>query len=112
MAQTVRAALDLRRQMTELTTERDTQVQRRDDLQQTTNETRENLRAIQRNAQANDLRQQLTARLARSATELDQITRRIVELDTQIGERRVRLAETVRGIDIDTTARPAATPTP
>lgn len=112
VAQTVRAALDLRRQMTELTTERDTQVQRRDDLQQTTNETRENLRAIQRNAQANDLRQQLTARLARSATELDQITRRIVELDTQIGERRVRLAETVRGIDIDTTARPAATPTP
>jgi hypothetical protein len=112
VAQTVRAALDLRRQMTELTTERDTQVQRRDDLQQTTNETRENLRAIQRNAQANDLRQQLTARLARSATELDQITRRIVELDTQIGERRVRLAEAVRGIDIDTTARPAATPAP
>ncbi len=112
VAQSVRTALDLRRQMTELTAERDTQVRRRDDLQQNTNETRENLRAIQRNAQATDLRQQLTTRLARIATELDQITRRIVELDTQIGERRVRLAETVRGIDIDTTARPASTTAP
>jgi len=108
VAQSVRTALDLRRQMSELTTERDTQVQRRDDLQENTNETRENLRAIQRSTQANDLRQQLTTRLARIATEVDQSTRRIVELDTQIGERRVRLAETVRGIDIDTTARPTA----
>lgn len=101
----VRSAVDLRRQIAELSRERDTQVQRREDLAQNSEETRENLRAIQRNATANDLRQQLTARLARIATDLDATTRRIVELDTQIGERRVRLAEAVRGLDVDTTAR-------
>lgn len=46
------------------------------------------------------------------ATELDQLTRRIVELDTQLGERRVRLAETVRGIDIDVSRQPAAPAAP
>ena len=42
------------------------------------------------------------------ATQLDQMTRRVVELDTQVSERRVRLTETVRAIDIDTSRQPAA----
>jgi hypothetical protein len=80
-AQALRTALDLRRG-------RENLEQRRGDLQQSAEETRENLRAIQRNPQAADLRARLTTRLGRVATELDQLTRRIVELDTQIGERR------------------------
>jgi hypothetical protein len=102
VARTLRLALELRQQIQDLSREHATQIQRRDDLQHNAQETRDNLRAIQRNPQAADLRAQLTARLGRVATELDQITRRVVELDTQIGERRVRLAETVRGIDVDT----------
>ena len=61
---------------------------------------------IERNAHAADLRAQLTARLARTATESDRLTRRIVELDIAISERRVRLSEAMRPIDVDT-ARPA-----
>ncbi len=110
MAAALRTTLDLRRQNEELSRERANLGQRQADLQQNTEETRENLRAIQRNPQAADLRAQLTARLGRVATELDQITRRVVELDTQIGERRVRLAETVRSIDIDTSRNQPATP--
>jgi hypothetical protein len=106
VAQVLRLAIDLRRQIQDLSREHATQEQRRADLQRNAEETRDNLRAIQRNPQAADLRAQLTTRLGRVATELDQITRRVVELDTQIGERRVRLAEAVRGIDVDT-SRPA-----
>lgn len=110
-ARALRTALDLRRQIEDLSRERTNLDQRREDLQRNAEETRDNLRAIQRNPQAADLRTQLTARLGRVATELDQITRRIVELDTQIGERRVRLAEAVRGLDVDTTT-PATTTAP
>ena len=102
VAQSLRAALDLRQQIAERERERAGLVERRDDLQQGAEETRENLRAIQRNPQAADLRARLTARLGRVATELDQLTRRIVELDTQVSERRVRLTEAVREVDIDT----------
>ncbi len=110
VAAALRTTLDLRHQNEELSRERANLEQRRADLQQNSEETRENLRAIQRNPQAADLRAQLTARLGRVATELDQITRRVVELDTQIGERRVRLAETVRGIDVDISRNQPATP--
>ena len=115
VALALRTALDLRTQLATLTRERSDIVERRDDLQQNAEETRENLTAIQRNPQAADLRAQLTARLARVATQLDQMTRRIVELDTQVSERRVRLTETVRTLDIDTSrpasAAPASVPT-
>jgi hypothetical protein len=104
VATTLRGALDLRRQMADLTQQRDNQVTRRDDLQRNAEETRGNLTAIQRNPAAADLRAQLTARLARTATEIDQAIRRIVELDTQIGERRVRLVEALRGVDLDVNA--------
>lgn len=111
VAATLRGALDLRQQIADLTQQRDNQVTRRDDLQRNAEETRGNLTAIQRNPAAADLRAQLTARLARTATEIDQAIRRIVELDTQIGERRVRLIEALRGVELDVnTPAPAATP--
>ena len=112
IAATLRNALDLRRQIADLTQQRDNQVTRRDDLQRNAEETRGNLEAIQRNPAAADLRAQLTARLARTATDIDQTIRRIVELDTQVGERRVRLVEAIRGVELDVNApaTPANTP--
>ncbi len=107
LAQAVRSAIDLRTQSDALQRDRDAVSQRRDDLEQSTQETRENLLAIQRNGQAADLRAQLTARLARASTELDQLTRRVVELDTQLSEKRVRLIETVRTVDFDAAAAPS-----
>ncbi len=112
VALALRTALDLQRQIVTLTTEHGEVEQRRDDLQRGVAETRENLLAIQRNAQAADLRAQLTARLGRSATQLDQLTRRLVELDTQLGERRVRLTEALRTVDIDVSRQRPATPVP
>lgn len=122
VASTLRTALDMRRQLAEQRTARDAAVQRRDDLQQNAEETRGNLRAIERNPSAADLRAQLTSRLARVATEIDQATRRIVELDTQMSERGVRLNEALRelqfeantptGSDAPTPPQPVPTPRP
>lgn len=107
LATSLRAALELRRSLDTLSHERADLEQRRDDLQRSAEETRANLETIQRNPQAADLRAQLTSRLGHVATELDQLTRRVVELDVQMSERRVRLTEAVRTIDVDT-----AHPTP
>jgi len=112
VALALRTALDLQRQLTTLGAEHGDVETRRNDLQTGVLETRENLLAIQRNAQAADLRAQLTARLGRSATQLDQLTRRLVELDTQLGERRVRLTETLRTVDVDVSRQRPAAPVP
>ncbi len=113
VATALRTALDLRQQLEDLARDRVTIDQRLNDLRQNADETRMNLLTIQRNRSAGDLRAQLTARLAQTATEIDTLTRRLVEMDTQIGERRVRLAETTRALDVTvTTGTPAAiTPT-
>ena len=114
IATTLRTALDMRRQLADQRQARDAATQRRDDLQRNAEETRGNLRAIERNPRAADLRAQLTARLARVSAEIDQATRRIVELDTQMSERNVRLTEALRELDFEA-APPTgsdATPTP
>lgn len=114
-ATTLRTALDMRRQLQELRASRDAGVQRRDDLQRNAEETRGNLRAIERNPSAADLRAQLTSRLSRVATEIDQATRRIVELDTQMSERNVRLVEALRELSLEAnppTGNDAPTPPP
>ena len=109
-ATTLRNALDLRQQIADLSMQRDTQATRRDELQRSAEETRGNLLAIQRNPTAADLRAQLTARLARAATDIDQAIRRVGELETQIGERRVRLVEALRDFEFDvSTPAPAST---
>ena len=105
VAQTLRTALEQHHAFETLTAERTDVEHRRDDLQRGAEETRANLDTLTGNTRAGALRAQLTARLARTATEMDQLTRRIVELDVQIGEARVRISEAVRSLDIDT--RPA-----
>jgi hypothetical protein len=61
-------------------------------------ETRENLKSIEKNPTAGELRKQLTDRLAKAATRLNEITKRLVEVRLSINEQRVRFLETVRGI--------------
>jgi len=99
-------ALEQRRRLDALSLERSNAAERRDDLQRGAEETRANLEAIRGNGAAADLRARLLARLARSATDIEAATRRIVELDTQLGEARVRLADAVQEVDIDVSRQP------
>jgi hypothetical protein len=69
-------------------------------LSQSTEETRRNLRAIEKNRVADALRSALTQRLAEGSLRLDVITRQIVELDAKLSELRVRFKEGVRDITV------------
>jgi hypothetical protein len=105
------SALELQEQITRLSVERGEHITRRNDLQTNAQETRDNLESIRRNPAAADLRARLTARLTQVSGDIDQVSRRIVDLDTQIGERRVRLSEAVRTIEVDATPSSAASST-
>jgi hypothetical protein len=62
-------------------------------------ETRRNLRAIEKNKGADALRVKLTQRLGEMATKVDDLTRQIVELDAKLAELRVLFKETIREIN-------------
>jgi hypothetical protein len=69
-------------------------------LSQSTEETRRNLKAIERNRVADALRAKLTQRLAETSTRLDEVTKQIVDLDSKLSELRVRFKEGVRDIKL------------
>ncbi len=73
-----------------------------------TEETRRNLRAIEKNRTADALRQKLTARLADAASHLDDLNRRIVELESKLAELAVQFREAVRDIKVTVTTPPPA----
>jgi hypothetical protein len=72
--------------------------QESDTLSQSTEETRRNLRAIEKNKTAEALRQKLTARLADAANKLDDFNRRLVEIAAKEGELTVTFREAIRDI--------------
>ena len=68
------------------------------ELSRDTEETRNNLKSLEKNTAAATLRAQLTARLAKSALRLNEITKRMVEIELAQNEQRVRFTEAVRSI--------------
>jgi hypothetical protein len=76
-------------------------AQEQNDLQEQTQETRQNLIAIEKNKQADALRTKLTQRLAASATRLDEIQKQVVELDAKLAELRVQFREGIRDIKVE-----------
>jgi hypothetical protein len=70
------------------------------DLRRGTEETRNNLKALEKNTAAADLRAKLTARLGADSARLDQVTKRMVEVDLSINEQQVRFADALRGLKV------------
>ena len=70
------------------------------ELERATEETRGNLKAIEKNKAAEDLRKTLTSRLSRSSARLDVVTKRLIELDLQTKELELRFREAVKDIKI------------
>jgi hypothetical protein len=83
-------------------TERARLQQQSNALSSATEETRRNLRAIEKNKTADALRQKLTARLADAATKLDDLNRKIVELEAKLSELGVQFKEAIRDISLTT----------
>ncbi len=86
--------------------ERDRLSRQSNDLSQASEETRRNLRAIERNKTAEALRQKLTARLSDTAAKLDDINRKVVELDSKLPELGVRFSEAIRDIQLTVPGTP------
>jgi len=70
------------------------------ELRRSTEETRANLKALEKNTTAGDLRAKLTERLAATAARLDAIGKRIIEIDLLVNEQRVRFNEAIRAITL------------
>jgi hypothetical protein len=94
------AAWITRSEIVSKTAERDKLQQASSALSSSTEETRRNLRAIEKNKTAEPLRQKLTARLADAAAKLDDYGRKIVELDSKLSELTVQFKEAVRDIKV------------
>jgi hypothetical protein len=96
------AAWALRGDTVSAIAERDRLQRASADLSQSTEETRRNLRAIEKSktADAAALRQKLTARLNDAASKLDDANRKLAEVDEKISENSVRFREAIRDIDL------------
>jgi hypothetical protein len=73
-------------------------AQEQSQLTQQTNETRANLRAIEKNRAADQLRTKLTARLAETSARVDEVSKRIVEIDAKLAELRIQFKELLRDL--------------
>ena len=70
------------------------------DLRRSTEETRANLKALEKNTAAADLRAKLTARLADDSARLDVLGKRIIEVDLKINESQVGFNDAIRAIKL------------
>jgi hypothetical protein len=77
-------------------------------LLQSAEETRKNLRAIEKNRVADSLRATLTQRLSETSTKIDVLTKQKVELDSKLAELEVRFNESLR--DVKYVSPPTPTP--
>lgn len=100
------AAWALRKEIVEKLESRGKYAQEQSTLEQQTQETRANLRAIEKNPTAAQLRTRLTQRLSETSARLDEITKRIVEIDSKLAEQRIQFKELLRDIKIETAPAP------
>ncbi len=102
------AAWKLRNEIVAKTESRQKLSVEQNNLSQQTEETRRNLKAIEKNKSAGALQGKLTGRLGEMATRLDDITKQAVETDSKLAELRVSFKEIIRDIHlVDQPAPPA-----
>jgi hypothetical protein len=100
IAKVLKAAWGIRKVLVAASDERAKLSSEENDLRRATEETRQNLKALEKNTAASDLRAKLTSRLAADSARLDKVTKRTVEVDLTLNEQRVRLNDALRGIKL------------
>lgn len=78
----------------------------RNELERNLDQLKTSLKAIEKNAQAADLRQKLTRKLGDASTRIDQITKRLVEVELGLREHEVRFRDAIEDIRILTVPPP------
>jgi len=99
----LKAAWEVRKEWKKLAEEAARLRAEQSNLERSSEETRNNLRAIEKNKAAEDLRGTLTARLAKSSARLDQVIKRGIQVDMQIKELELRFREAVKELRIPPT---------
>jgi hypothetical protein len=70
------------------------------ELEHNLEQVRQSLKVIEKNTQANDIRQKLARKLFEATTRLDQITKRLVEVELGMREQEVRFRDAINEITI------------
>jgi hypothetical protein len=99
-AKALKSAFALRDDWKKTTDETNKLRAEQQDLERTTEETRDNLKAIEKNKAAEDLRKTLTNRLSKSSSRLDVVMKRLIELELQSKELELRFREALKEIKI------------
>ena len=103
-AAALKTAFNLRNDWKKLSDETNRLRTEQQELERSTEETRDNIKAIEKNKAADDLRKTLTARLAKSSSRLDVVIKRLIEVDLQVKEVELRFREAIK--DVHIAARP------
>ncbi|WP_437841244.1 hypothetical protein [Sorangium sp. So ce1153] len=93
-------AWDVRGKLRPAIDERDKILAEQQRLEQQSQELRQNLRAIEKNRTADELRRDLTDRLAKASARLDEITKRVIVLEMQINEQQIRFRDLTNEIKL------------
>ncbi|WP_437663773.1 hypothetical protein [Sorangium sp. So ce1182] len=93
-------AWDVRGKLRPAIDERDKLLAEQQRLEQQSQELRQNLRAIEKNRTADELRRDLTDRLAKASVRLDEITKRVIVLEMQINEQQIRFRDLTNEIKL------------
>ncbi|MBC8132182.1 MAG: DUF4139 domain-containing protein [Deltaproteobacteria bacterium] len=70
------------------------------ELRRATEETRANLKALEKNAAAADLRGRLTKRLAADSARLDVVGKQMIEVKLKVNENQIRFNEAIRAVKV------------
>jgi len=101
----LRKALEIRAQLLKAQERSATATAERDKLAQAAEETRDNLKSIRKIYGAADLRARLVKRLGELDSRMGELTRTLVEAETQISELRVRLSEALQDVSLEVKKR-------
>jgi hypothetical protein len=96
----LKAAWDARQGLVDARNERQKLAAADADLRRATEETRANIKALEKNTAAADLRAKLTARLADDSGRLDVVGKKLIEVDLKINESQVRFSDAIRAIKL------------
>ena len=98
IAAQLKAAWDVRQALARANAAKQQLASEEVERRRATEETRANLKALEKNTAAGDLRAKLTERLAADSSKLDVLGKKLIEVNLTINENQVRFSDAIRAI--------------
>jgi biotin carboxyl carrier protein len=100
IAASLKTAWEIRQGLVKATEKQQTLAVETAERRRATEETRANLKALEKNSAAADLRAKLTSRLAADSARLDVLGKSLVEVGLKVNEGQIRFQEAIRAIKL------------